>query len=107
MANGRIKFTGLIPQSEISALYHIADVAVLPSMWEEPAGLTMLEAAAAGVPVITTNAGGIPEYLRNDLGIFLDRDNELVNNISNNIVADICKLSLYNRTCRCHERLLF
>lgn len=87
MANGRIKFTGFIPQSEISALYHIADVAVLPSMWEEPAGLTMLEAAAAGVPVITTNAGGIPEYLRNDLGIFLDRDNELVNNISNNIVA--------------------
>lgn len=86
-SNGRIKFTGFIPQSDICALYHIADVAVLPSMWEEPAGLTMLEAAAAGVPVITTNAGGIPEYLRNDLGIFLDRDDELVNNISNNIVA--------------------
>ena len=86
MSSGRIKFTGFVPQSEISSLYHIADVAILPSMWEEPAGLTMLEAAAAGVPVITTNAGGIPEYLRNDLGIFLDRDDELVNNISNNII---------------------
>ena len=28
---------------------------MLPSMWDEPAGLTMVEAMASGVPVITTN----------------------------------------------------
>lgn len=100
MANGRIKFTGFIPQSKISALYHIADVAVLPSMWEEPAGLTMLEAAAAGVPVITTNAGGIPEYLRNDLGFFLNRDEELVNNIANAISEIFDNTETYLNRCK-------
>ena len=39
----------------------MADVAVVPSMWEEPFGLTVVEAMAAGLPLITTRSGGIPE----------------------------------------------
>lgn len=70
----KIVFTGFIQNSEIWKYYKLADVAVLPSMWEEPAGLTMIEAAAAGVPVITTNSGGIPEYLTCDLSIQLERN---------------------------------
>ena len=33
----------------------------MPSLWEEPAGLTVIEALSAGVALITTNRGGIPE----------------------------------------------
>lgn len=79
-----IIFSGYIPQSELAKIYNIANVAVLPSIWDEPAGLTMIESLACGVPVITTNSGGIPEYVSN-CGIVLERNDELIDNIALNI----------------------
>lgn len=78
---GMVIFTGYIDQQELPLVYNIADVAVLPSIWDEPAGLTMIEAMACGTPVITTNAGGIPEYVLN-CGIILERNEKLVQNIA-------------------------
>ena len=49
---GKVVFTGYIKQADIPQIYNLADVAVLPSMWEEPAGLTMLEAMACGIPCL-------------------------------------------------------
>ena len=57
----RIVFTGFVPYEKIPDYLHLADIAVLPSMWDEPFGLTIAEALAAGVPLITTRSGGIPE----------------------------------------------
>ncbi|MEQ8155645.1 MAG: glycosyltransferase family 4 protein [Clostridiaceae bacterium] len=79
----KVIYTGYIPQSELPILYSMANVAVLPSVWDEPAGLTMVEAMACGIPVITTNAGGIPEYTSENCSIVLDNDNELSQNIAN------------------------
>lgn len=73
-------FTGYISQRELYRYYNMADVAVLPSVWEEPAGLTMVEALACGLSVITTNSGGIPEYVSN-VAIVLENDSNLVLNI--------------------------
>ena len=84
---GQIVFTGFIPYEEMWKYYALADIGVFPSMWNEPAGLTMLEASAAGLPVITTISGGIPEYLPSDLVTFVDRDN-----IVNNLVVSIEKV---------------
>lgn len=81
----QIIFTGFVPYEEMWKYYQLADVAVLPSMWEEPAGLTMIEAAASGVPVITTVSGGIPEYLNEELAIFVKRDKFIVHNIAESI----------------------
>lgn len=39
------------------------DVAVVPSVWEEPFGRTVIEALAFGVPVIAARRGGIPEIV--------------------------------------------
>lgn len=80
----RIIFTGYIPQSELPFLYSIANIAVLPSMWDEPAGLTMIEAMSCGLPVITTKSGGIPEYVGNN-AILLDRDSDIALEIAHNI----------------------
>lgn len=77
-------FCGYIPQNTIPTYYKLGDVAVLPSMWEEPAGLTMVEAIACGIPVITTTSGGIPEYVGQIAEIF-DRDEKLVENIANEL----------------------
>lgn len=63
--NNTVIFTGHIKQTDLPELYAIADIAVLPSTWSEPAGLTMVEAMACGLPLITTQSGGIPEYVAN------------------------------------------
>ena len=39
------------------------DLLLVPSVWEEPNALVILEAFAAGVPVIAFRTGGIPEFL--------------------------------------------
>jgi spore coat protein SA len=81
----RIIFTGYIEYSDMPSIYAISDVAVLPSLWDEPAGMTMVEAVISGTPLITTNSGGIPEYIPQNAAIILDRDESLVSNISNTI----------------------
>ena len=83
--NKKIIFTGFIPYKTLPIYYALADLAVLPSIWNEPAGLTMLEAVASGVPLITTNSGGIPEYVSNYGATILDVDDNLVSNIANNM----------------------
>ena len=53
-----IKFLG--KQEQMESLLPIADLFILPSEYES-FGLAALEAMAAEVPVISTNAGGLPE----------------------------------------------
>lgn len=77
----KIIFTGYVPQNQMKAYYQIADIAALPSVWDEPAGLTMLEAMACGTPVITTDSGGIPEYVA-DGAVVLERNSDLPRNIA-------------------------
>lgn len=80
----RVIFTGYIDQKVLPIYYNIADLAVFPSMWDEPAGLTMIEAMACGTPIITTRAGGITEYVDN-VACVLNRNKKLSQNISENI----------------------
>ena len=84
----QIVFTGFIPYSQVPDYLQLADIAVLPSMWEEPFGLTIVEAMATGLPLITTRSGGIPEICEG-VATIVDR-----NNIINNLVSAI--LNLYN-----------
>lgn len=81
---GNVIFTGFISQEQLPIIYNIADIAVLPSIWEEPAGLTMIEAMSCGLPVITTKSGGITEYV-GSAAIILKRDSHLSQNIANAI----------------------
>ena len=76
----RMVFTGFIPYSQVPDYLHLADIAVLPSIWEEPFGLTIVEALAAGLPLITTRSGGIPEICEGVAAI-VDRE-DIVNNLT-------------------------
>ena len=80
----RVRFTGYIDYDDMPDIYNAADIAILPSMWDEPAGLTIIEAMACGIPVITTRSGGIPEYV-SDAAIVLERNENLVDNIIYNL----------------------
>ena len=82
----QIIFTGFRPYEEIPALLAIADVAVLPSIWDEPFGLAHIEAMAAGLPIITTNHGGIPETVTPDCAVMLDIDELLPQHIAEAVI---------------------
>ena len=80
----RCIFTGFIPYSQVPLYLRLADIAVLPSLWEEPFGLTIVEAMASGLPIITTRSGGIPEICEG-VATIVDRDN-IVNNLMSSIL---------------------
>ena len=55
---------GLPPDSaELEAAFAAADVFVLPSV-HEPFGIVALEAMARGIPLIASNVGGLPDFVK-------------------------------------------
>jgi glycosyltransferase involved in cell wall biosynthesis len=56
---GRVVVHGPLPRERVAALYHAADVFVLPSI-REPYGTVYGEAMAAGLPVVGWRAGNLP-----------------------------------------------
>lgn len=58
-----IENRGQLDGDGVAALLAEAHAVVVPSVWEEPAGLVCVEAALARVPVVASGVGGIPELL--------------------------------------------
>ena len=85
-----IIFTGFIPYSKIPNYLKMADLAVIPSIWDDPFPTTVLEAQATGLPIITTRRGGIPEEVTEENAILLETDQQIVDNLASAI------LDLYN-----------
>lgn len=56
----RTKFVGFIPNNKMNEFYNSLDIFVFPSLGEG-FGMPVLEAMAAGVPVITSNVSSLPE----------------------------------------------
>jgi len=73
LAPGRVILTGFIPPTDMPRAYLLGDIFVGPSQIEEGLGLVFLEAAAAGLPIIATRQGGIPEVVRDDFNGLLLR----------------------------------
>src|SRR3989338_449394 len=71
-----IEFAGSVPNNRIYEELAKADIFVRPSR-SEGLGSSFLEAMAAGLPVIGTNVGGIPDFLANEqTGLFTKIDDQ-------------------------------
>lgn len=82
----KIIFTGFISYNDMADYLQIADIAVIPSIWDDPFPTTELEAQAMGLPIITTVRGGIPEEVSEYNAILLETDENFVKNLANAIV---------------------
>ena len=79
---GRVQFTGYIPNEALPAYYHLADVVCVPTLVEEAAGLVAMEAMACGRPVLATRSGGMPEYLAGSQAVLVDRGPDIVGQLA-------------------------
>lgn len=59
----RVTFTGRITRQEVTALMAGAWVHVVPSIWREVAGLSVLEGMAEGLPSVASRIGGLTEAI--------------------------------------------
>ncbi len=74
----KVKFLNFVPDDDLAILYKEASVFCLPSLYEG-FGLPVLEAMAAGVPVVVSKTSSLPEVV-GDAGVLVDPYN--VNDIT-------------------------
>lgn len=72
---GTVIFTGAVPDADIPLLYSIADVYIGAGS-AELQGIAVMEAMAAGLPVLAANAVALPELVRDSENGFLFSLNE-------------------------------
>lgn len=61
-----IELLGFVPPAELAELRIRAEALVAPSVWYENAPLSILEAMGAGLPVLASKIGGIPELVEDE-----------------------------------------
>ncbi|MEK7199000.1 MAG: N-acetyl-alpha-D-glucosaminyl L-malate synthase BshA [Bacteroidota bacterium] len=87
-----VRFLG--KQEQMEDILAVSDVFLLPSEYES-FGLAALEAMAAGVVVISTNAGGLPEInIQNETGFLADvGDVAAMSNFAIDLLRDDAKMA--------------
>ncbi|HFD14976.1 MAG TPA: glycosyltransferase family 1 protein [Rhodospirillales bacterium] len=86
----RVRFRGAVDNARLPSLLAGAAVLVMPSLWEEPFGIPVIEAMAAGLPVVASDAGAFPETVAHDrTGLLVSRgDSEALAAALDRLLAD-------------------
>jgi glycogen synthase len=62
----RVRVCGFVPHDRVPAVLASADLMVLPAIYEE-LGTVLIEAMQAGIPVVASHVGGIPEVVQHGI----------------------------------------
>jgi glycosyltransferase involved in cell wall biosynthesis len=71
-----VRWTGFVPHSAMPAIYQASDVVCVPSVWDEPFGMVVLEALACGAAVVASPRGGLREA-GGDAAVYIEPSDEL------------------------------
>jgi len=74
----RIRFVGEVDGKKKALLLAGARCLWMPALWDEPFGLTTIEALFSGTPVLATKRGALPEVLTTEVGALCDTLDEMV-----------------------------
>ncbi len=66
----KVSFVPFRPNSELASLYREHDILVVPSQFEDPCPLVLLEGMASGLATVAARRGGIPEIGHGSLQYF-------------------------------------
>ncbi|HIJ01803.1 TPA: glycosyltransferase family 4 protein [Candidatus Woesearchaeota archaeon] len=66
----KVKFLGVIHGNKRLKYFAESDIFILPSHWEG-LPITILEAMASGLPIISTEVGAIPEIVKKENGVLI------------------------------------
>jgi len=70
-----VRFLTQIPRAELSIHYARAAACILPSVWTENSPLVAYECLSAGLPMLGSRIGGIPELIEPDCGFTFEPHN--------------------------------
>jgi GT2 family glycosyltransferase/glycosyltransferase involved in cell wall biosynthesis len=71
-----VRFHGAIPHDGVAAAFASIDLLAVPSIWPENSPLVIQEAFLAGVPVVASRIGGIPEAVAEGVNGLLVRPDD-------------------------------
>jgi glycosyltransferase involved in cell wall biosynthesis len=75
----KIRYIERLPYHEIVQLMGKAKGFLFPLQWDEPFGMVVIEAMAAGTPVVAYRRGSMPELIKHgETGYLLDIEDEMV-----------------------------
>lgn len=80
--------TGHLGREAVPGALSRTDIHVVPSRWDEPCGLTILEGLASGQPVVGTATGGTPELLRGAGRLFPRDDADALADVLEELIRD-------------------
>jgi glycosyltransferase involved in cell wall biosynthesis len=73
-----LRYIGSVDGAEKRGLLAGANLLWMPALWEEPFGLTLIEAMFSGTPVLGTHRGSLPEIVTPEVGLLGDTLEELI-----------------------------
>lgn len=99
--NDRILYLGYIEREKMWTYYQKAKAVLMPIQWEEPFGLTTIEAMACGTPAIAIARGSMPEIIKDGkTGFLVDSVGKMIE-----AVKHVNKID--RRECREHVKANF